>query len=41
MTSRCWHLFPEDAAPIELALERSETYDNGVVYLAYRPQVES
>jgi dihydrofolate reductase len=33
------HLFPQDAAPITLSLEASETYDNGVVYLAYRPQV--
>jgi dihydrofolate reductase len=31
-------LFPPDAAPIKLDLERSETYDNGVVYQAYRPQ---
>jgi dihydrofolate reductase len=30
-------LFPEDAAPSKLALETSETYDNGVVYLSYRP----
>ena len=30
-------LFPEDAAPLKLALGRSEAYDNGVVYLAYRP----
>jgi dihydrofolate reductase len=30
-------LFPPDAAPSKLALARSEVYDNGVVYLAYRP----
>src|SRR4051794_19966260 len=31
-------LFSEDAPPLKLALARSETYDNGVVYHAYRPQ---
>jgi dihydrofolate reductase len=31
-------LFPEDAAPGTLSLARSESYDNGVVYVAYRPQ---
>ena len=31
-------LFPEDAAPLNLSLARCEPYDNGVVYLAYRPQ---
>jgi dihydrofolate reductase len=31
-------LFPEDAAPIKLRLAASESYENGVVYLAYRPQ---
>jgi dihydrofolate reductase len=31
-------LFPEDAAPGKLSLATSESYDNGVVYLAYRPQ---
>jgi dihydrofolate reductase len=31
-------LFPEGAAPTKLALEASQAYDNGVVYLAYRPQ---
>jgi dihydrofolate reductase len=31
-------LFPEDAAPSTLSLAASESYDNGVVYLAYRPQ---
>src|SRR5262245_11636252 len=28
-------LFPEDAEPRKLSLERSESYENGVVYLAY------
>jgi dihydrofolate reductase len=31
-------LFPEDAPPRKLALTAGETYENGVVYLAYRPQ---
>jgi dihydrofolate reductase len=31
-------LFPEEAAPSKLSLARSESYENGVVYLAYRPQ---
>jgi len=31
-------LFPEGAAPESLSLARSEAYDNGVVYLAYRPE---
>jgi dihydrofolate reductase len=31
-------LFPEDAAPGRLTLAACESYDNGVVYLAYRPQ---
>jgi dihydrofolate reductase len=31
-------LFPEDAGPSKLSLEATQTYDNGVVYLAYRPQ---
>jgi dihydrofolate reductase len=31
-------LFPADAPPRTLALETSDRYDNGVVYLAYRPQ---
>ena len=30
-------LFPDDAAPKKLALEKTESYDNGVVYLNYRP----
>jgi dihydrofolate reductase len=31
-------LFPEDAAPSKFTLASCESYDNGVVYLAYRPQ---
>ena len=31
-------LFPDGAAPRKLALATTESYDNGVVYLAYRPQ---
>jgi len=31
-------LFPDDAAPGKLSLARADTYDNGVAYLAYRPQ---
>ena len=31
-------LFPEDAAPRTLSLAASASYDNGVVYLAYRPE---
>src|SRR5438874_10887781 len=31
-------LFPEDAAPGKLSLGACESYENGVVYLAYRPQ---
>ena len=31
-------LFPEGAAPAKLSLAKSESYDNGVVHLAYRPQ---
>jgi dihydrofolate reductase len=31
-------LFPEDAAPAKLTLAASESYENGVVYLAYRPE---
>ena len=30
-------LFPEGEAQVKLALADSETYDNGVVHLAYRP----
>jgi dihydrofolate reductase len=31
-------LFPEDGAPGNLSLAACESYENGVVYLAYRPQ---
>jgi dihydrofolate reductase len=31
-------LFPEDAAPRNLSLAACESYENGVVYLVYRPQ---
>jgi dihydrofolate reductase len=31
-------LFTEDAAPGKLSVAACESYDNGVVYLAYRPQ---
>jgi dihydrofolate reductase len=31
-------LFPEGATPAKLSLAASESYDNGVVYLAYRPE---
>jgi dihydrofolate reductase len=31
-------LFPEEAAPGKLSLAACETYENGVVYMAYRPQ---
>jgi dihydrofolate reductase len=31
-------LFPEDAAPGTLSLAACESYENGVVHLAYRPQ---
>ncbi len=31
-------LFPEDAAPAKLSLTTTESYENGVVYLAYRPE---
>jgi dihydrofolate reductase len=30
-------LFPEDAAPRKLSLAASDSYENGVVYLNYRP----
>jgi dihydrofolate reductase len=32
-------LFPEEGAPEKLSLAASESYENEVVYLAYRPQV--
>ena len=32
-------LFPEDAAPRKLSLATVESYDNGVLYLVYRPQL--
>ncbi len=31
-------LYPEDAAPSKLSLADSKSYDNGVLYLNYRPQ---
>jgi dihydrofolate reductase len=31
-------LFPDGAAPAKLSLDACESYENGVVYLAYRPQ---
>lgn len=31
-------LFADGAAPLKLELARADTYDNGVTYLAYRPQ---
>jgi dihydrofolate reductase len=31
-------LFPEEAAPIDLSLAACESYENSVVYLAYRPR---
>jgi dihydrofolate reductase len=31
-------LFPEESAPSKLSLAACESYDNGVLYLAYRPQ---
>jgi dihydrofolate reductase len=31
-------LFPPDSAPVNLSLAACQSYDNGVVYLAYRPQ---
>jgi dihydrofolate reductase len=31
-------LFTEDASPRKLALAASDRYDNGVVYLSYRPE---
>ena len=34
-------LFPEDAAPSKLSLGACESYDNGVVYLNYRPEASA
>ena len=31
-------LFPDGTAPANFSLEATATYENGVVYLAYRPQ---
>jgi len=31
-------LFPEDAPPRKLSLAASESYENGVLYVAYRPE---
>jgi dihydrofolate reductase len=31
-------LFPDGAAPLDLSLATCQAYDNGVVYLNYRPQ---
>ena len=31
-------LFPPDASPTKLGLAKSDTYDNGVVYLNYAPE---
>jgi dihydrofolate reductase len=31
-------LFPEEAAPTDLSLAASDAYENGVIYLSYRPQ---
>jgi dihydrofolate reductase len=31
-------LFPEEAAAARFSLAACESYENGVVYLAYRPQ---
>ena len=31
-------LFPEDASPRKFSLARTDTYDNGVDYVAYRPE---
>ena len=32
------HLFPAGATPARLSLADAKSFDNGVVYLAYRPQ---
>jgi dihydrofolate reductase len=31
-------LFPEDAKPTKMTLAKAESYDNGVLYLNYKPQ---
>ena len=31
-------LFPDDASPRKFSLATTESYDNGVVYMAYRPE---
>jgi hypothetical protein len=31
-------LFPDGASPAKFSLAASESYENGVVHLAYRPQ---
>jgi dihydrofolate reductase len=31
-------LFREESAPLSLTLAASETYDNGVIHLAYEPR---
>jgi dihydrofolate reductase len=33
-------LFPEDAEPRKLSLAATESYENGVVYVAYRPETD-
>jgi dihydrofolate reductase len=33
-------LFPDDAPARKFALARADAYDNGVVYVAYRPQIQ-
>ena len=32
-------LFPDGASPVKLDLAKAESYDNGVLYLNYRPQL--
>jgi len=33
-------LFPDDAPPSKFTLARADAYENGAVYVAYRPQTE-